>query len=171
MSNMPTPTTSARSCVTCRRRKVRCDKLSAGCSNCTRGGIPCVYPSTNRPPRWVRRLGYANNATAPDTPAAYDASSDVIKLVDKLRSLEALVQVLRGQLEQAQAASSPESHVDNQHQDSQHQDILAPNVAAESLQQDLGRLVLQDASNSHYVSSSFWSRINDEVCILKYAAT
>ncbi|CAK7272042.1 hypothetical protein SEPCBS57363_004933 [Sporothrix epigloea] len=44
-----------RSCVTCRQRKVRCDKLSP-CSNCCRADIPCLLPSTERPPRWARRL-------------------------------------------------------------------------------------------------------------------
>ncbi len=44
-----------RSCVTCRQRKVRCDKLSP-CSNCRRADIPCVLPSAERSPRWARRL-------------------------------------------------------------------------------------------------------------------
>ncbi|KAH6976630.1 hypothetical protein EDB80DRAFT_739926 [Ilyonectria destructans] len=57
-----------RSCVVCRSRKVRCDKLSPY-SNCRRANIPCVVPSNDRPPRWARRLErVANNAAVESSP-------------------------------------------------------------------------------------------------------
>jgi hypothetical protein len=56
MSGSPPPTAAKlRSCVTCRQRKVRCDKR-APCSNCRRADIACVFPSLDRPPRWARRI-------------------------------------------------------------------------------------------------------------------
>ena len=41
------------SCLTCRRRKVRCDRAMPTCSICTKGGHVCVYqslPSTRNVP-------------------------------------------------------------------------------------------------------------------------
>ncbi|KAM5364642.1 hypothetical protein ACJZ2D_011423 [Fusarium nematophilum] len=41
------PFLSVRSCVTCRRRKVRCDK-AVPCANCARHGSKCVFPPPGR---------------------------------------------------------------------------------------------------------------------------
>jgi hypothetical protein len=37
----------ARSCLACHRRKVRCDR-AVPCTNCSKGGLTCVYPTKNR---------------------------------------------------------------------------------------------------------------------------
>lgn len=52
VTTAPPPETSPnpRSCVTCRRRKVRCNKHHP-CSNCIKAKIECVYPSPGRAPR------------------------------------------------------------------------------------------------------------------------
>ncbi|KAH8894642.1 hypothetical protein GQ53DRAFT_84825 [Thozetella sp. PMI_491] len=49
-------TGSLRSCTTCRRRKVRCNKETP-CSNCTRNGVTCIFPPPGRarPTPRVRR--------------------------------------------------------------------------------------------------------------------
>ncbi|KAF4461617.1 fungal specific transcription factor domain-containing [Fusarium albosuccineum] len=54
------PFLSQRSCVTCRRRKVKCDK-SVPCANCVRRGAACVFPPPGRArprprPRAVERM-------------------------------------------------------------------------------------------------------------------
>ena len=46
----PGPRLNPRSCVTCRKRKVRCDKLDP-CTNCQKAGIECVFPQPGRAPR------------------------------------------------------------------------------------------------------------------------
>lgn len=43
-----------RTCVTCKRRKVKCDRISP-CSNCIKAQIPCNYPPPGRAPRQPRR--------------------------------------------------------------------------------------------------------------------
>jgi Zn(2)-Cys(6) binuclear cluster domain-containing protein len=148
----PLSAKKVRSCVVCRSRKVRCDKQSP-CSNCRRAGIPCVLPSTDRPPRWARR--HANSAGSVSNS---QAPQDVTKVMDRLLSLENLVKELSGQLEQAHAT---------QYRDTEHQRESTPPAAstsaASSVQSNFGRLVLRDAKQSHYVSSGFWSRVNDEV--------
>jgi hypothetical protein len=87
--------------------------------------------------------------------------------MDRLRTLESLVKDLSGQLEQANAAaagaaagghfrdkSSPEGEMGHERDASS---------SASNVQKQFGRLVLQDANRSRYVSSGFWSRVNDEV--------
>lgn len=155
------PASKPRSCVVCRSRKVRCDKLSP-CSNCRRAGIACVLPSTDRPPRWARRLQRDNNVAgeAPSNPPA------PAQVIERLRNLENLVKDLSGQLEQANAAASanasaaasnsPESSTDNQKE-------ASPGTRTGTVQKQFGRLVIKDANKSRYISSGFWSRVNDEV--------
>ena len=172
-STAPAQTPKSRSCLVCRTRKVRCDRQSP-CSKCRQANIACVFPSTARPPRWARRLErLTNNAPASNAPLPQDADPDVSKVMDRLRNLESLVKELTGQLEQAQAtagsasggspaANSPGSST--QDRDVEHQSDASSAANASSVQKQFGRLVPQDANRSRYVSSGFWSRVNDEVC-------
>lgn len=171
-SSAPPPAPKLRSCVVCRNRKVRCDKQSP-CSNCRRANVACVFASTDRPPRWARRLErLTKNAATSNAPAPQHADPAVDKVMDRLRNLENLVKELSGQLEQAHAAASsagdgssgPNSPGSStQNRDAEHQRDLSPATDTSSLHNQFGRLVLQDASRSRYVSSGFWSRVNDEV--------
>jgi len=163
------PTSKMRSCVVCRSRKVRCDKQSP-CSNCRRANIACIVPSTDRPPKWARRL--TNNAAARNTRAPQDANPRDDNIVDRLQSLEKLVKELSGQLEQAHAVASlvgdgSSDYISprrsTQDHDAEHQRDKSPATNTSSVQKQFGRLVLQDTSRSRYVSSGFWSRVNDEV--------
>ncbi|KAJ5288620.1 hypothetical protein N7478_001650 [Penicillium angulare] len=152
----PDRAVKSRSCVICRSRKVRCDKLSP-CSNCRRANIACIYPSADRPPRWARRL---------ERPVTGE-------VMERLHHLEGLVKDLTGQLEQAHAAtrsaagsshspgSSTHDH-DGGYQGNMH------SAGSGSIQNTkFGRLVLNDASKSRYVGSGFWSWVNDELDDLK----
>ena len=158
------------SCVICRRRKVRCDKQNP-CSNCRKANIACTFPSTDRPPRWARRLErLTKNAAASDAPASQGTDAGVTKVMDRLQSLEGLVKDLKGQLQQAQAAATPNSGSSglgspgrsprDRVRDAQKQPSIASNTSDE--QKHFGRLV-KVGSRSRYVSSGFWSRVNDEV--------
>ncbi|OBT74564.1 hypothetical protein VF21_07556 [Pseudogymnoascus sp. 05NY08] len=177
------PTPKLRSCVVCRSRKVRCDKL-APCTNCRRANIACVAPSAFRPPRWARRLERAANTVGP-------GSAEVMQQVDpgagqvmeRLHNLESLVQELRGQLEQANSAAAGSassgasggnslatSPADGNHNADHQTGALPTTTSSTGIQNQFGRLVLQDAGHSRYVSSGFWSRINDEIDGLKMDA-
>lgn len=94
--------------------------------------------------------------------------------MDRLQKLERLVKELSGQLAQAHAAASsggggsseansPRSSTQDHEAEHQRDTSSATNVR--SVQKQVGRLVHQDASRSRYVSSDFWSRVNDEVCL------
>lgn len=66
-----------RSCVTCRKRKVKCDKVHP-CSNCNRAHIDCVFPSPGRAPRKARKAGEGRDKD----------------LLERLRRLEGVVKGL-----------------------------------------------------------------------------
>jgi Fungal Zn(2)-Cys(6) binuclear cluster domain len=160
-----------RSCVVCRSRKVRCDKRSP-CSNCRRANIACVLPSTDRPPRWARRLN--QHAATESIPAPRDADLGVDKVMDRLRHLENLVKELSGQLEQARAATALATSSDNSGSlgsqlpgnsilNHEEENGREHQVDTGDVHKQFGRLVLQSASSSRYVSSGFWSRVDDEV--------
>ncbi|OOQ85049.1 hypothetical protein PEBR_31157 [Penicillium brasilianum] len=145
-------TAKPRSCVVCRSRKVRCDKQSP-CSNCRRANIACILPSTDRPPRWARRL-------------VQPAPEDVM---ERIRTLENLVKDLSNQLEEANArvnsvgvssaAQSPGSSSNN---------ATSTSVTySDNVQNQFGRLVLRDSNQSRYIGSGFWSRVTDELDELK----
>ena len=91
----PTATPSAqlnpRSCVTCRRRKVRCDKHMP-CSNCRRAQISCIFPAPGRAPRRPRPKD-------PNAPPKQPSSEREIELMKRLRKLEGIVEDLSGQIE------------------------------------------------------------------------
>lgn len=158
------------SCVICRRRKVRCDKQNP-CSNCRKANIACTFPSIDRPPRWARRLErLTNNAAAANAPAPQGTDPGVSKVMDRLQSLESLVKDLKGQLQQAHAAATPNSGSSglgspgrsphDRVRDAQRQPSMASDTSDE--QKHFGRLV-EAGSRSRYVSSGFWSKVNDEV--------
>jgi hypothetical protein len=89
---------NARSCVTCRRRKVKCDKKHP-CSNCAKGRIQCIFPSPGRAPR------------KPKKPQEAD-------LADRLRRLEGLFESLGGNPQAGTEPSpSPPSDKDDKQSD------------------------------------------------------
>lgn len=161
----------ARSCVVCRTRKVRCDKLSP-CSNCRRANIACVSQSTDRPPRWARRLQRVAHDAASNAQSSQATDPAAAQVMERLRSLETLVKDLSGQLEHANAVAnsvaggssgmhSPESFsIDH---DISAQTDVSSGTHLGVQHKHAGRLVSRDANKSRYVSSGFWSRINDEV--------
>ncbi len=171
---------------------MRCDKRSP-CSNCRRADIACVFPSTNRPPRWARRLraglgeqqpgrppppplpppGQAVTGVVADPPASATGAIDAGLVLERLRNLESLVRQLTGG---ALASSGDELQngglpgatavdaVAAVNADRPTSNSTASDPPSSHVHEQFGRMVLDDASRSRYVSSGFWSRVNDEVC-------
>ncbi|KAK3936404.1 fungal-specific transcription factor domain-containing protein [Diplogelasinospora grovesii] len=197
-----------RSCVTCRRRKVRCDKHMP-CANCRRAHIPCIFPAPGRAPRRPRPKD-------PNAPPKHASSERELELLKRLRKLEGIVEDLSGQIEletgtgrhPSTAGNSPEA-VGGHEADTQHgsgrggfgagdsavsvggsnQSQGSPsmgsatgkpsssNIVASAsgpgagplkrissdVHKQFGRLVLGEKGVTRYVSSGFWSKINDEL--------
>ena len=86
---------NARSCVTCRRRKVKCDKKNP-CTNCAKAGSVCVFPAPGRAPRRPRQGGKV-------------VSEREAELLKRLRRLEGVVEESSGQVEIEAVKHSPSS--------------------------------------------------------------
>lgn len=145
-----------RSCITCRRRKVRCNKIHP-CSNCNKANIECVFPGPGRAPRKPKNR--------PDS-----------ELLARLRRLEGVVKSLGAEVnDDNQLDFEPNlSSQGGETKDlkrSSHQvdtDLLKHpdprNLAQREVEQEFGRLVIGDGK-SRYVSNRFWARLGDEVNI------
>jgi ferredoxin-like protein FixX len=130
---------NSRSCMTCRKRKVRCDKRSSGCLNCAKARIVCVYPSKERPPRKTRK--------PPDT-----------ELLARLNKLEGVVQSLGAQVDDEGRLATTSQH--------QQKATVAEDDPKSrrpvDIDKEVGRLVINEGK-SRYVSSAFWTSMHDEV--------
>ncbi|KAK8136028.1 fungal specific transcription factor domain-containing protein [Apiospora sp. TS-2023a] len=104
----PSSAMNPRSCVTCRRRKVRCDKHMP-CGNCRKAHISCIFPAPGRAPRRPRPKD-------PNAPPKQTSEREV-ELMKRLRKLEGIVEELSGQIEvdTRQPTSSGNSPEDSSH--------------------------------------------------------
>lgn len=148
-----------RSCITCRRRKVRCDKRSP-CSNCVKASIDCIFPPPGRAPRKVKRQP-AENA----------------ELLTRLRQLENIVEAAMTNSNTQATPSPPQQRSDRssgdppagpqppRHDEGESGCLAAATAAAgqmPSLEHEFGRLVIED-NRSRYVSNRFWASLGDQV--------
>jgi hypothetical protein len=108
-----------------------------------------VYPSAERAPRWARRFEESGSVTAQQ-----HVDPRALNVGEKLRNLESLIKELREQLDTTQETNSSSGVPSPPETD---------DTPGTGLQKQFGRLVLQDASRSRYISSGFWSEVNDEV--------
>ena len=166
-------TSSSRSCVTCRRRKVRCNKRTP-CSNCTKAGIECIFPPPGRAPRKSRRPpdaellsrlrrlegvidhlrsgnGSGTEGTSAQTPALTTSST----VVSDTSASSAPVPT-------AAAPAAPPGPAGPQGQSSECPFADPKSPAPNRLENELGRLVI-DEGRSRYVSNRLWASLGDEV--------
>ncbi|KAH8679721.1 fungal-specific transcription factor domain-containing protein [Tricladium varicosporioides] len=181
---------SARSCVTCRRRKVKCDKQEP-CSNCVKAGSQCIFPAPGRAPRRPRVGGTGS-------------SEREAELLKRLRRLEGVVEELSGQVEIEAVKNSPASDTSSLPKDGESSEASSKihNVRVVGMDEGsgatkkewitrawhmgtgppktdfglnrveagIGRLVI-DEGKSRYMSHPFWSQITDEVTEIKQLLT
>ncbi len=84
-ASAPNPRPNLQSCQFCRKRKIKCDKLEGGCSQCSRAQNECVYPASQRKGR-PRKAGTNRPAPAPTPREA--------QLLNKIWKLKRLVMKL-----------------------------------------------------------------------------
>ncbi|KIW30712.1 uncharacterized protein PV07_02419 [Cladophialophora immunda] len=151
-SNPSAPRLNPRSCVTCRRRKVRCNKENP-CANCVRAGIECVFPGPGRAPRKPRK--------PPDA-----------ELLARLRRLEGVVHSLGAQVDENGIVSPTLTGSTDirarfgeaQSSDSPVSDRTDPK--RQSIDKHLGRLVINE-DRSRYVNNAFWTGMSDEIAEMR----
>ncbi|KAI9648686.1 hypothetical protein NHQ30_003325 [Ciborinia camelliae] len=176
---------NARSCVTCRRRKVKCDK-KVPCSNCTKAQTQCAFPAPGRAPRRPRAGGKPIS----------DREAELLK---RLRRLEGVVEELSGQGETENSRPSSMDHpfpynkdvASNEKSTGKASKVItngdgvdeeqgtkkewvarsfnmgyAPPKTELTMEQGIGRLVL-DSGKSQYVSNPFWAELSQEISELR----
>jgi hypothetical protein len=178
-----------RSCVTCRKRKVKCDKTHP-CTNCKRARIECIYPAPGRAPRKVRKIGEGRDK----------------ELLERLRRLEGVVKNLGVEVPEGEeykdanveavddgkvaadagrravsgdtalpqeTANAPQgdlkrrwtaSHTDGPGPEPKSR--WAEESAKGRLEHRFGRLVVNEG-RSRYINNSFWANLSNEVEDLK----
>ena len=161
---------NARSCVTCRKRKVKCDKRHP-CSNCNKAAIECVFPGPGRAPRRSRK--------PPDT-----------ELLARLRRLEGVVQNLGRGADDEEEEEEEETPTETAPPPGQSEplnkevkrEVYGPNTKCgkimamhepgkaekntNGITKEFGRLVV-DHQRSRYVSNKFWTSLSEEVAELQ----
>ncbi|KAF2731933.1 hypothetical protein EJ04DRAFT_441932 [Polyplosphaeria fusca] len=141
-----------RSCVTCRKRKVKCDKKHP-CSNCARAKIECIFPGPGRAPRKARK--------PPDG-----------ELLERLRRLEGVVSNLNAQVEEHEQEAADRDRaqrgeeLERRSSWKREEPSVAVDNSVEGLENRFGRLVV-DKGRSRYINNSFWASLNNEVEDLK----
>jgi superfamily II helicase len=151
-----------RSCVTCRRRKVKCDKKPV-CTNCVKAHIECVYPSPGRAPRKPRK--------------PQDS-----ELIERLKKLEGVVQMLGTQVQPDEETSPAQDGETKTEETETHEEKIKKAIrelkdlkkqrreaegdkkpsATAGLENRFGRLVV-DEGRSRYINPSFWASLSNEV--------
>ncbi|GAB7350167.1 hypothetical protein MBLNU459_g0832t1 [Dothideomycetes sp. NU459] len=145
-AHVPTPVKDAhgrvlnpRSCVTCRKRKVKCDKLHP-CSNCARAHIECVFPTPGRAPRKARKVSDTRDA----------------ELLARLRRLEGVVKGLGVEVSNDDAVPDAGREPDR-----------GPVVDQSSAAQSLNIARSPDDNNNNHISSSGCNNSNSNVVSLE----
>ncbi|OAA74941.1 Zn(2)-C6 fungal-type DNA-binding domain protein [Akanthomyces lecanii RCEF 1005] len=140
------------SCVTCRRRKVKCDRRAPRCDVCTKTGIECHYPVGGRLPSRAR--------AQPQWSSPHQKQTD---LMERLRRLEAVVTELSAQVDEANdAGTRPEGHGWQLTPNSRAVSSTEMVDADQEPEEDFGQLVTGGDGRVR-IAKSFWSVFCDEV--------
>jgi hypothetical protein len=150
-----------RSCVTCRRRKVRCNKENP-CANCVRAGIECIFPGPGRAPRKSRKpadkelLERLRRLEGVVTSLGVEVGGDGV-----VRDRDASRGVLGGPL-----TGSPTQRKEDLPEDPEDRERRLDEEKRLSVDKHLGRLVISE-DRSRYVSNQFWASMGDEIAEMR----
>ncbi|CAH0020402.1 unnamed protein product [Clonostachys rhizophaga] len=145
-----------RNCVSCKERKVRCDRRRP-CFNCTKAGRECVFPTTGRILRQPQRMRREPMVR----------SEKEIDLMDRIRRLENVVTTLRGasQTEQDEDFTNSEMSVSD---DMEQGEAIASSSATwrrhytpSNDSADIGVMVGKERGRL-YVGDGFWADMQQE---------
>lgn len=160
-----------RSCVTCRKRKVRCDKIHP-CTNCSRAHIECVFPAPGRAPRKARKMVDGRDK----------------ELLERLRRLEGVVKGMGVEVPNDGKGENANVSTEKPSPD-QCDTTLSDKCISDAAVRDadeafrdktqwveeqqkgrfenrFGRLVVNEGK-SRYINNSFWANLSNEVEDLK----
>ncbi|ORY00294.1 fungal-specific transcription factor domain-domain-containing protein [Clohesyomyces aquaticus] len=155
------------SCLTCRRRKVRCDHVHPICGACTRGNHVCTY-ATEQSLAQLSSLAGNSKISKTSPPAAKGARGpDVQARLDRLELL----------LEKAVSTQGPTAHSSDrrttEHDRREPESMETPSTNSQGSQgagissdNHDGTLLLEDGQ-TQFVSSLHWALLADEIQDIK----
>lgn len=140
------------SCLSCRKKKKKCDRVYP-CTNCRKDGTDCLFVP-RRP------------STRPKTTQG---------MLERLQHLEGVIGLLRDNYSQGATKQSPKTtevcvnaileEGETTHLFDSISSRRIQNDRVAELGADLGRLAVGDG-RSRYISSSFWASLDEEVCCM-----
>ncbi|KAH8745548.1 hypothetical protein F5883DRAFT_586832 [Diaporthe sp. PMI_573] len=130
-------------CLTCRRRKVRCDRRSP-CSQCSRAGFDCAFPTSGRAP------------TRRDEAPSSSSRARNQDLLTRLNRLEGMLQHIGVQPDPTRSADDFNRQA-TAGQRRNDEDALTQNIGSMFVSKD----------DTIYIPSGFWRHISDEVTNLR----
>lgn len=135
------------SCASCRQRKIKCDKVQPVCTQCSRVGLECVFPS-RKPTRRVARPRQS-------------------ELLDRINRLESIVgQADPEKLHELDRSSSIPTSSSHPKQRDGAANIAVPEDNSTS--SDRSKTPVKDTA-SRYLSEEFWGHLCKEVEGIKHA--
>lgn len=130
-------------CLTCRRRKIRCDRRFP-CSHCTKSGLECTFPVSGRTP--TRRDQHPAAAGSPSNLGGQKRQAD---LLTRIKHLEGIVDSLSAHVSSSEDQKPPYKMRVGSPGD--------PNPGRE-----FGKLMATEG-DSMYIGNHFWKALSEEI--------
>ena len=159
---------SITSCVTCRRRKVRCDRQKPSCARCSISGYGCTYSSTEIPDRvptprarqdpWEDKESEEREASERRQKRGND------EVLERLQRLEEIVRqhVTAGQDQWENDGGRGRASLSNSPRGPEPRTSVPQGSGSTVAEVHSGKLLMQ-AGRTRYVSPLFWGVITEEV--------
>lgn len=130
------------SCVSCRQRKVKCNKVRP-CTPCQKSGLSCVFPSRVRVPR--------------NKQGSQTRDTELLRRISRLESLVSKVDAAKALAESREAAPGSSSASPSMESPAKSGHETPPNHAT------IYFTALSKGHGSKYLSDEFWASLGDEV--------
>jgi hypothetical protein len=142
------------SCITCRQRKIKCNKENP-CNHCTKVGVECVFPNRVRVPR--------SKQTA--------SKSRDVELLKRISRLESLVSKIDA-ADATEDGQDKNNSAPKETSDSLNWASISGDVSSRGEQNRIDEkyaaFVKQQETGTPYISGEFWTSLCDEVDGLRH---
>ncbi|KAF2637828.1 hypothetical protein P280DRAFT_471994 [Massarina eburnea CBS 473.64] len=154
------------SCLTCRRRKVRCDHVHPVCGACTRGNHVCTY-ATDGAGSVVGSNGSGNRISKPGITSGKGRGGDVQARLERLEQLlEKAVNTSASKPSTPGRRENPEDHVESELDSQRSPSNSQTSQHGISSDNQDGTLLL-DGEQAQFVSSLHYALLADEIQDIK----
>jgi hypothetical protein len=142
------------SCVTCRQRKVKCNKANP-CNHCTRASIPCVFPNRVRVPRAKQASSKPRDVELLHRISRLENLVSKIDAADVMKDGHKQDRLVPRRISDANLTSIPG-------------DVVNDGAQGSGLDEKYTSFVKQQETGTPYLSGEFWTSLCDEVDGLRH---